>query len=76
MYGASTAGSPGVHHSWLSTRSDPTQLPGMLYTTGTKNVWLPRGQIQSTSVVTTSPDLSRKYTFTFAAVVELVDRVE
>jgi len=66
--GASTLGPPGASHSWLSTRAEPTQAPGSPPITGRKNVWLPRGQIQSTSVVMMPPARSRKYTFTLAAV--------
>ena len=30
IFGGSTSGLPGVHHSWLSARAEPTQLPGMM----------------------------------------------
>ena len=69
MRGGSTAGAPGDHHSWLSIRALPTQLPGRLAICGRKKVWLPRGQIQSTSVVMMSPERSRKYTFTLAGTI-------
>ncbi len=67
--GASIGLVPGVHQIWLSTRADPRQLPGRAAKVGRKKLCEPRGQIQSAIVVITSPDWSRKYTFTLAAVV-------
>ena len=44
MFGGIVRDPPGVYHSWLSTRTLPTQLPGSASTTGRKNVWIPAGR--------------------------------